>query len=280
MAQLSFNTPASKLSRHRLWVQSLFLVAWLSPAGLRTHSVCAPVFHCYACPLATFACPIGVLAQFSALHLMPFLALGTLVLAGALAGTALCGWACPFGLLQDLAAKVPTPKWDPPYWMTHLRYAVLAGLVVAVPWFWGEAHPLFFCRVCPAGALEASLPHAASQAFAGAPVVWPNAIKLSVLGAVLGAMFFIRRPWCVLLCPLGAIFGLFNRFSLFSVRFFPERCRDCGRCGDTCDFGVSSKVRADDPRCIRCMECVHCGACEIQPAWRMGPPPAPAKEPA
>ena len=62
-----------------MWVQAGFLLAWLDPLLLRMHNVCGPVFHCYSCPLATFACPIGMLANFSALHVIPFAALGTLV---------------------------------------------------------------------------------------------------------------------------------------------------------------------------------------------------------
>ncbi len=76
MAKNKSGTVASKLARWRSWVQAGFLLAWLDPLMLRMHTVCSPVFHCYSCPLATFACPIGVLANFSAIHLIPFAALG------------------------------------------------------------------------------------------------------------------------------------------------------------------------------------------------------------
>jgi len=98
------------VARRRAWVQAAFLVIWLDPFLLRLHNVCGPVFHCYSCPLAFLACPIGVVANFSALHLFPFAAVGTLVAIGAIVGTAVCGWACPFGFLQDMAAKIPTPR--------------------------------------------------------------------------------------------------------------------------------------------------------------------------
>ena len=68
-----------KLLPHRLWVQIAFLLVWLDPLAIRMHNMCSPVFHCYACPLATFACPIGVIAQFSALHMIPFVAIGLLL---------------------------------------------------------------------------------------------------------------------------------------------------------------------------------------------------------
>ena len=60
------------LARWRSWVQAAFLLAWLDPFLLRMHGICSPVFHCYSCPLATFACPIGILAQYSACTSFPF----------------------------------------------------------------------------------------------------------------------------------------------------------------------------------------------------------------
>ncbi len=159
----------SKLIAWRTAVQSLFLLVWLDPLNLRMHTVCAPVFHCYACPLATFACPIGVIAQFSALHLFPFIAIGLLIAVGALFGSIICGWVCPFGLLQDLAAKVPTPRLKIPQWMGYFRYVVLLGTVLAIPYFFGEGHPLFICRICPAGGIEKALPDVVSAAIGGNP---------------------------------------------------------------------------------------------------------------
>lgn len=249
---------ASKLVPWRTWIQASFLLAWLDPAGLRLHTMCSPVFHCYACPLSTFACPIGILAQFSALHFFPLIAVGLLVVVGALFGSLVCGWACPFGFLQDLAAKVPTPKFDLPRIAGHLRYVMLIGTVLAIPYFFGEGHPLFICRICPAGALEAAVPNMIEQVIAGKEVVWPNAVKLIILALFLVAIFFMRRPWCRLLCPLGAIFTLFNRFSAFFLRFDSEECTHCERCHKLCKFGIEPEKSPNDLRCVRCLECTRC----------------------
>jgi polyferredoxin len=241
-----------------MWIQAAFLLVWLDPLALRLHSFCSPVFHCYGCPLATFACPIGVLANFSALHMFPFVAVGLLVAVGAVFGTMVCGWACPFGLLQDLAAKVPTPKFDLPRWTGHLRYVVLVGTVLAVPFFFGESHPLFVCNFCPAGALEGGVPSMVQQAAAGQPVVLPNSLKLGVLFAFLGAIFFVRRPWCRVLCPLGAIFSIFNRTSAFFLRLDPNKCTQCKRCHKLCELGLQPDKSPNDSRCIRCLDCTQC----------------------
>ncbi len=253
----------ARLVRWRGWIQAAFLLVWLDPLLLRLHTVCSPVFHCYSCPLATFACPIGVLANFSAIHVFPFLAVGLLVVIGALVGSLLCGYACPFGFLQDLVGKIPTPKVHLPGWLGYTRYAVLGGLVLAVPFFWGEGHPLFFCRVCPAGALEGWLPNATKAAIDSGVFVWANPLKLGVLVFVVVAMFVKWRPWCTLLCPLGGIFGLFNRGSLLVLRYDGHACSGCGQCSRLCKYDVLPGGNVNNTQCIRCLECTKCEAIRV-----------------
>ncbi len=248
-----------KLLPYRLWVQVGFLLVWLDPLALRMHTLCGPVFHCYACPLATFACPIGVIAQFGALHLFPYFAVGLLITVGIFIGSIVCGWLCPFGLLQDLAAKAPTPRVKIPRWMGHFRYVVLIWAVIAVPYFFGEGHPLFICRICPAGGLEKALPDAVSAAIAGEAIPWPNAIKISIIVVFVVAIFFSIRPWCRVLCPLGVIFGFFNRFSLFRLEMKEHQCTQCGRCRTLCSYGVMPDKSPNADNCLRCLECTKCG---------------------
>jgi polyferredoxin len=248
------------LARRRTWVQALFLLVWLDPLLLRMHNVCGPVFHCYSCPLALFACPIGVLANFSALHMFPLLAVGTLLAVGGVFGTFVCGWACPFGFLQDLIGKIPLPKFTLPWWMSYGRYVVLAGMVIAVPYLYGEAHALFFCRLCPAGALEGAIPNMIKTAEAGQPFSWPSPLKLAILGAILAAALIKYRPWCSLFCPLGAVFGACNRVSLLALRYQTDKCRSCGSCEKMCRYGVLPSRDLNNERCIRCLECTKCNA--------------------
>ena len=260
MAKSILKRIAAGMSRRRAWVQFAFLFVWLDPFLLRLHSVCGAAFHCYACPLATFACPVGILAGFSALHLFPFLVVGTLLAVGAVFGSLVCGWACPFGFLQDLLAKIPTPKLTLPGWAGYTRYAVLIAFVVVAPYFFGEDHPLFFCRLCPAGVLEAAVPSMVQAKLAGSPVTWPNAAKLAIFIGVMLAMFVSVRPWCVMFCPLGAIYGLMNRVSFFFLRIKPADCNACGACRKICPVSANPESRPNHSRCIRCLDCTRCRA--------------------
>ena len=205
------------------------------------------------------------------LHTLPLLAIGTLLIVAAAIGTFVCGWACPFGFLQDLLAKIPTPKFVLPSWAGYFRYLVLVALVVEVPYCYGEASSLFFCRLCPAGALEGAVPAMIKEASAGHEWSWPSATKITILATLLVSAFFTWRPWCTVFCPLGAIYGLGNRFSVFFLRFHRDLCIDCRVCRAECPDGGKAEQRIDGIRCLRCLECSQCRGVSVGSVLGHGP---------
>lgn len=222
--------------------------------------VCLPVLNCHSCPLAAFACPIGMLGQFSALHLVPWLGVGLLLLAGALVGRLFCGWCCPFGLLQDLLYKIPFPRLRIPRHFEKLKYLILFGLVLMVPFLWGTTSPLFFCRVCPPATLQSAIPWAIIQG--GFADFRGTIIRFTVFFIVIAAVLASQRAFCRVLCPLGALMGLCHKFSLVSLTQKPDRCRQCNICEASCSMEIKA---GDQPKrsaeCILCLECTkHCPA--------------------
>lgn len=215
--------------------------------------VCAPVFYCHGCPLATMACPIGVLVNFSTLRVFPFLALGILGLVGTIGGRLVCGWLCPFGMIQDLLYKIPTKKIKIPRAFNYAKYGILVGLVFAVPYFL-PGQPYTFCHFCPSGTLEASIPWelrgVASSGGSGA-----HAARLIILGAVLLLGVIATRSWCKTLCPLGAIFSFFNKFSIFRFRLATHECKGCGVCLKKCPVEIDPVADMNTAECIRCADC-------------------------
>jgi len=260
-----------RLSAVRPWVQTGFLAVWLAPLGQWLHGIPGCVFHCYSCPLSSFACPIGVMANYAALapvvFEIPYLLIGVLLLVMALGGSIVCGWACPFGFLQDLLAKIPTPKFALPGWLGYTRYVVLVGLVLLLPAVLGfkgipfEDQVVSICRLCPAGALEAGLPFSVQGLAAGQGwgMSW---FKSLILVAFFGAALFVHRPWCRLFCPLGGLLALGNRLSLFHLRFKANECIECNLCRSRCSMGVKVDQNVNVTGCIRCLECTKCGAIE------------------
>ena len=74
--------------------------------------LCVPGLNCYSCPGAAGACPLGALQNALAASgsRTPVYVLGMLMLFGVTLGRTICGWLCPFGLIQELLHKIPTVK--------------------------------------------------------------------------------------------------------------------------------------------------------------------------
>jgi polyferredoxin len=268
-------------------VQIGFLGVWLAPLGRWLHGIPGCVFHCYSCPLSSFACPVGVMANYAALlpvvGEVPYLLIGLLLLVGATGGSIVCGWACPFGFLQDLLGKITTRKINLPSWTGYLRYLVLVGLVIFLPLILGyqgipfEKQVISICRLCPAGALEAGVPYSLQSVLAGNGWMM-SGLKTGILLSFLAAALFIHRPWCRMLCPLGGLLALFNRFSLFHLRFNPAQCVECNLCRSRCSMGVKVDQAVNVSGCVRCLECATCGA--IEPCFALPQKAAEPKKPA
>ena len=177
-------------------------------------ALCVPVLNCSSCPGALGSCPIGALQAVggSTRHTASFYVLGTLALFGVVFGRLICGFACPFGFVQDLLARIPLPKVVVPARLDRVlrkvKYLVLGFLVIGLPVMavvtGGNVAPLFCKLLCPAGTLEAGLPLVATnpslQRLVGFLFNW----KVLVLVAVVVLSTIVRRPFCKWLCPLGA----------------------------------------------------------------------------
>lgn len=230
-----------------------------------TKGVCVPVLNCYSCPGALGACPIGALqtALGGLKGHFPFYVLGLLTLFGVALGRAVCGLLCPFGLVQDLLHKIPLPKIKVPKRIDcparYLKYGVLLVLVIGLPAFavteTGVRMPYFCKYLCPAGTLEGGIPlmiaDPALRELAGGLFSW----KVLVLAVILAASMVIHRPFCRYLCPLGAFYALFNRFSFFQMSVERDRCVGCGMCERICPMEVEAVRNINSPECIRCGKC-------------------------
>ena len=74
--------------------------------------LCVPGLNCYSCPGAAGACPIGAFQAVvgSSKFRVSYYVTGILILLGVLLGRFICGFLCPFGWLQELLHKIPSPK--------------------------------------------------------------------------------------------------------------------------------------------------------------------------
>lgn len=241
--------------------------------------MCVPGLNCYACPGAVGSCPIGALQAVlgSPKLVAPYYVLGFLTLVGALSGRFTCGFLCPFGWFQDLLYKIPLPKkvrtfrLDRP--LRWMKYLVLLLFVFVLTLF-SMSPPLpgtpYFCKLlCPAGMLEGGIPLVIGDENLRAAVGFLYAWKGFLLAATVGLSMLIYRPFCKYVCPLGAIYSVFNRASLHRLTLDAKACIACGKCARVCKMGVDPSVKPSDGECIRCGDCVR--ACPTR-ALHMGLP--------
>lgn len=223
-------------------------------------SVCVPGLNCYSCPGAIGACPIGSLQNSlsGVTFRVPYYVLGLLIFFGALLGRAICGFLCPFGLLQDLLNRIPFPKkirtFKGDRTLRKLKYAVLLVLVIGIPSF-VKLTPAFCKYVCPSGTLSGVLLALAdSRLFTVLGGIFTWKVSLLILAVLASIMIF--RPFCKYICPLGAIYAPFNRISVLHMNCDSNACINCGACSEICGMGVDPSKDPNDTECIRCGECM------------------------
>jgi len=243
--------------------------------------VCVPVLNCYACPMAWGSCPIGALQHFVIIRQFPFYVLGLIGLVGVFIGRFPCGWMCPFGWLQDIVNKLPLPKFSAPNWLRHLKYVFLVGVVLIVAYVTMDS---WFCKLCPAGTLEGGLPWLLWKARGSDGAMGMRfattffTVKVVGLGVLVLLMGMMRRPFCRFVCPLGALFGLTNKFSFLqlevdldscAIAFARgsefENCASCRYCSEHCPMDLKVPEEIGSVDCIRCMNCTSYGSVR----WRM-----------
>lgn len=233
-------------------------------------SFCSPGLNCYSCPAAAAACPIGALQNFmtalrpalkSGYPHFGFYVIGALGLTGSFSGRMPCGWLCPFGFIQELIHKIPSRKFGIPRVLSYLKYIILILFVFLLPLFITDESGYgitWFCKfICPAGTLEAGIPMLFLKEELRSLIGMLFYNKLFILGLFLIWMVFCSRPFCRTACPLGAIYSLFNKYSVFKMTHDPDKCTRCEACHRNCPMGVKFYESHDDIDCIRCLRCMN-----------------------
>jgi ferredoxin-type protein NapH len=231
----------------------------------RLKNLCVPGLNCYSCPGAVGACPIGamqaVIGNWN--FKFAFYAAGFLMFVGALMGRFVCGFLCPFGLIQDLLHKIPFPKklrtFQGDKLLRKLKYVILVIFVVLLPMFvvdiLGQGAPYFCKLICPVGTLEGGLPLVLLNKSMHSALGWLYAWKNAALLVTIFLSVLIYRPFCKYICPLGAVYSIFNPISVFRYRVDKETCVDCAACAKVCKMQVNPVDNANHPECIRCGAC-------------------------
>lgn len=230
-------------------------------------NICVPGLNCYSCPGAVGSCPIGSIQAVigSANYKVAFYVFGFLFFIGALLGRFVCGWLCPFGLLQDLLHKIPFFKKISTFRgdkiLRWFKYVVLLVFVILLPMFLvdilGQGAPYFCKLICPVGTLEGGVPLVILNKAVHGTIGFLFKWKLGILIVTVLLSIVVYRPFCKYVCPLGAIYSIFNPISIYSLSVDKSACFYCSTCRNVCKMQVNPLENPNSTECIRCGKCVQ-----------------------
>ena len=175
--------------------------------------------------------------------------------------------ACPIGSLQGFLSGL---KFRFPYYV--LGFLIFFGALL------GRAVCGFLCPFGFFQELLHKIPFPIKKtSFAGdRQLRWVKYAVLILLVVILPLCFALTPFFCKYLCPLGAVYGFFNRIALYRMDLDTGKCVACGKCKKVCQMGVDPVKECNSAECIRCGDCVR--ACPVN-AIHMGIKHTEAKNP-
>jgi polyferredoxin len=85
---------------------------------------------------------------------------------------------------------------------------------------------------------------------------WQAWIVGLVFIGFLVANWWIPRFFCRVVCPLGALLGIFSRFALWRIDRDPVRCTDCDLCLKSCEGASDPQGDLRKSECFVCLNCI------------------------
>jgi len=161
----------------------------------------------------------------------------------------ICGWACPFGALQELIYHVPVlgrlKKRRLPFVVTNsIRLALFTVMLLLLFGVVGGQNGLvIYHYVNPFNLFNLDV-----------ETVWIGVTIVVVLVVSVG----FYRPFCQFICPFGLLSWLLERISPFRVRINHSRCVDCGACVRACPLDAAKGRVARKWFPADCFSCARC----------------------
>jgi ferredoxin len=182
-------------------------------------------------------------------------------------GRFFCGWICPYGTIHHFAGWALGRS--EPEWLTEangyrhrqrIKYGVLIALLVAA--LFGSLQIGLVDPICLAyrSLTGAVLPTAdmASGDVLGSARFYRGALLIgAILFGLVAMNLAVPRFFCRVLCPLGALLGVFSRFAWWRIARDPAKCRSCHRCDVHCEGACDPGGVIRPSECVVCFNCIE-----------------------
>jgi len=222
----------------------------------------------------------------------PFIAVAVILGTGLVAGRALCAWACPMGLLQDIMTIIPIKRIrfsgstakqlkDVKYavfgvsmlWSLYIASKRYTSAQLAAAYHFEDDYPHWqtadspFSIFSPAATLFAYIPWMVlwnpKVLLTGGLIGW---IKIILAVATLVASVFVPRFFCRYVCPLAVCFEPFAKHKILRIaRAKNVSLEKFNKIMNTvCPMGVEQStkdLKGLDAEYITSSSCIHCGRC-------------------
>jgi len=201
-------------------------------------------------------------------------ALATVVLTIVI-GRFFCGWVCPFGSLHHFVGFWGNHKKTTPAKLLLNKYRKAQGIkyFILVFFLFAAAFPSiatslqtglldpiplitrsFNLVLLPIVDSDLNVVSTSSRFYAGGWLIFAMFLTAVLLNLV------IPRFYCRFVCPLGALFGIINRFAIWRIGKRQSECINCKICEKSCEGGCEPAGNMRISECVLCFNCLDdCG---------------------
>ncbi len=169
----------------------------------------------------------------------------------------ICGWACPFGALQELSMslgeRLGLRRLRVPFVLSNIiRGIIFVAFILVLFGVVGNLQGVtIYHYINPFNLFDWKFEYIG--------------VALCVVISLLAGLV-VYRPFCHFVCPMGSVSWIFEQVSINRVRIDKNLCIDCGACAKACPANAgkaileNKKVKPDCFSCMRCLSSCPVGA--------------------